>query len=739
MFYRYEFPVSDMAFTRNIWWNCTRLDPKPANSSSDTDPSKTQHFYPYSTGWPYGLTTAELYKVAMPGCPSNWTKPGDGPCFHAAPSRQLCHGAPCPKCGPSQGCSWSFPLGKGGFDLPDHIMNTQSISALDYNYYAIGTAWQKLLCTGTGALWSRCGCKVCPCRAPYNCQGPFPPSKSAPQPQIKSFDEHGILNAPMSVEAGEELFVRPRRKRHYERGVEDYTVRADSAPATKLGFEPWNTSLVGVDSALTRFEKNAALSKPGWNLRIQGEDQDRMDGVYGVGMLGQNGGVRCIGSAPAAGGSPGAPLAVTPGGFARFERLDFGNNRDDVGVLSAVSARVSGAGTLVFSLGNLHSAGGVLLASLSYNASALPNDPYRPGWALATMSSSQMRSLDADAAALSIGIRGPHDLYVQFWPANQTVHHGPAAASCDTSKCSVEGQVCEPSATGSITAGFICCGVTASGIGNWCPVMAVPCGPLNRTWPVGHTNNYGTACMNTTKAPGSVNSTVMSPMRLDYFVLHRKTALTLKHDDKATLKAEADLPPPSCNLLPKTDLDCHNVTRGGKGPKGHYAVWCDDLVQLPCSKDSSPPCDSCAAPHGCHALCLANSSAGVLNGTCTAWAYNHASELCYLKSLPDLPANGTYNHVTGRPVASSDTSGRLWNSTALSRKLKADDEACAVIDASSGSTTLPQAQASAREALGAGAACAQVNLGSRRFVLKQPLQITAADSHTLFVGAGAKL
>lgn len=101
---------------------------------------------------------------------------------------------------------------------------------------------------------------------------------------------------------------------------------------------------------------------------------------------------------------------------------------------------------------------------------------------------------------------------------------------------------------------------------------------------------------------------------------------------------------------------------GGKGPTGHYAVWCDDLVQLPCTSTVTAPCDACASPHGCHALCLKNHTGG---GACTAWSYNHQHKLCYLKGLADLPANATYHHVTGKPAVSADTSGHLWNYTVL--------------------------------------------------------------------------
>ena len=138
--------------------------------------------------------------------------------------------------------------------------------------------------------------------------------------------------------------------------------------------------------------------------------------------------------------------------------------------------------------------------------------------------------------------------------------------------------------------------------------------------------------------------------------------LLLVHASVASGLASSPLPPASCNLMVGHDLICHNITRGGKGPQGHYAVWCDDLVQLPCTSTADAPCDACASPHGCHALCLKNHTGG---GACTAWSYNHQHKLCYLKGLADFPANETYKHFTGKPATSADTSGHLWNHTVL--------------------------------------------------------------------------
>ena len=130
----------------------------------------------------------------------------------------------------------------------------------------------------------------------------------------------------------------------------------------------------------------------------------------------------------------------------------------------------------------------------------------------------------------------------------------------------------------------------------------------------------------------------------------------------APAKEDERRPPATCNLLTGHDIYCHNATRGGKGPKGHYAVWCDDLVQVPCSSGvGEAKCDACDAPRGCQALCVRNATDG---GACTAWSYIHQHKLCFLKGLADYPANVTYMcaNSTGKPAASADTSGRLWKS-----------------------------------------------------------------------------
>ena len=478
----YEFPVSDMSMTRNIWFNTTRMNPKqgtrPTNSSS-----LTQHFFPAWGEWPYGLTTDEFYQQSMPGCPESWTSP----CPHFTKKPLHCA---------NDRCSWSFPLGKGGFDLPASIRSTQTISEIDFNYYAgLDPSVWNLQCI---RAWNR---------SPVD--GGFPCFDA------EHYDRHGVLNATATELDAAKLFHRPTTKENHELSIDDYTVRSDSVPAIELGFVPWDTTLIGPQT--TRFTADSAMVRAAWQMRVQGEDQDRMEGVHPVGALGGShtgGPTRAIGSAPQAGGSVGAALGVTPGGWSRYERLDFGAVGMDLG---AVSARVSGAGTLVFTLQNLEgSRNGVRIATLNYNVSALANDPFHVGWAVA-------RTTNITAAGASLS--GLHTVYVQFWPAVRKVVEAPVAKACAEAHCQVEGQTCKPNAHGSISIGYICCGKHGSSPGNWCPDMSIPCGPEPRRQTAGKLpRDYGSGCMNTTASAASGAVVVASTMQLDYFVLERKAA-----------------------------------------------------------------------------------------------------------------------------------------------------------------------------------------------------------------------
>ena len=69
------------------------------------------------------------------------------------------------------------------------------------------------------------------------------------------------------------------------------------------------------------------------------------------------------------------------------------------------------------------------------------------------------------------------DLYLlfvfdlQFWPAEVTTVEPPVAGQCASARCAVEGQICKPGSRGSISLGYICCGVqggaAGANTGNW--------------------------------------------------------------------------------------------------------------------------------------------------------------------------------------------------------------------------------------------------------------------------------
>lgn len=110
--------------------------------------------------------------------------------------------------------------GKGGFDLPESVLNTQTISSIDYNYYAgLDPSVWNLQCGGS-----------------HNVAG-----DSFPCFDAAHYDLNGILNATATADDAVALFHRPTVKAHHELSVRDYTVRGDSIPAIRLGFVPWNT------------------------------------------------------------------------------------------------------------------------------------------------------------------------------------------------------------------------------------------------------------------------------------------------------------------------------------------------------------------------------------------------------------------------------------------------------------------------------------------------------------------
>jgi hypothetical protein len=92
--------------------------------------------------------------------------------------------------------------------------------------------------------------------------------------------------------------------------------------------------------------------------------------------------------------------------------------------------------------------------------------------------------------------------------------------------------------------------------------------------------------------------------------------------------------------------------------------------------------------------------------------------------------------TTMSPEVNAGTQADAQSTPALASSgatVKADDEECAVVDVAASTATLHEAQQQARAA-GASAPCVRVLLGQRVFRLVEPLVLSAADSHTTFVG-----
>jgi hypothetical protein len=90
--------------------------------------------------------------------------------------------------------------------------------------------------------------------------------------------------------------------------------------------------------------------------------------------------------------------------------------------------------------------------------------------------------------------------------------------------------------------------------------------------------------------------------------------------------------------------------------------------------------------------------------------------------------------VTGRPANATFKSDDEFREEKVSGGVTSAG-ACAIVDVSSGTTTLHDAQQKARTAA-ATAPCVTVMLGQRSFRLHKPLVLSAADSHTTWVGQG---
>ena len=104
----------------------------------------------------------------------------------------------------------------------------------------------------------------------------------------------------------------------------------------------------------------------------------------------------------------------------------------------------------------------------------------------------------------------------------------------------------------------------------------------------------------------------------------------------------AELPllaPPTCDMIPKTDFFCY----WPRSNKNHTGTWCTEIAQ-PRSRSADDCCQLCIK----NSSASASAHAGTIN--CTAFAFN--GKRCYLKAAATM-------NVTGHPIDSTDTSGRL--------------------------------------------------------------------------------
>ena len=116
-------------------------------------------------------------------------------------------------------------------------------------------------------------------------------------------------------------------------------------------------------------------------------------------------------------------------------------------------------------------------------------------------------------------------------------------------------------------------------------------------------------------------------------------ALPLHAEGGASAAELPLLAPPTCNMMPKPDFFCY----WPRSNKNHTGTWCTEIAQ-PRSRSADDCCQLCIK----NSSASASAHAGTIN--CTAFAFN--GKRCYLKAAATM-------NVTGHPIDSTDTSGRL--------------------------------------------------------------------------------
>jgi parallel beta-helix repeat protein len=305
---------------------------------------------PYAMRQPCAATCRQLSELDNPGCPFNRSlMPNAGP---IPPWR-------------NGTCTWSFPLGKGGFDFPPWLLDAPVVRSVDFNWYAglSPDAFQQngsWMPGGKASVSTNCSAARLPCPSGYPAgrtycpYRPVPAQCSKPAPGFVQnyssagkecgWEDNSVTDATVSAATASDLFHRPGQAKPWHMlALEDYQVRAESQAAKKLGLtvaDITDVTQIGVRAAHSRFHgvSEALRTVPApFKCKLSAERFDRRWGVHDI---------RSVGVGPGtSGGAQG--VHVDDGAWARFDRMDFGRSGQAVRSLSAL---VKGEGQLLFTL-----------------------------------------------------------------------------------------------------------------------------------------------------------------------------------------------------------------------------------------------------------------------------------------------------------------------------------------------------------------------------------------------------
>ena len=217
---------------------------------------------PYAMRQPCAATCRQLSELDNPGCPFNRSlMPNAGP---IPPWR-------------NGTCTWSFPLGKGGFDFPPWLLDAPVVRSVDLNWYAglSPDAFQQngsWMPGGKASVSTNCSAARLPCPSGYPAgrtycpYRPVPAQCSKPAPGFVQnyssagkecgWEDNSVTDATVSAATASDLFHRPGQAKPWHMlALEDYQVRAESQAAKKLGLtaaDITDVTQIGVRAAHSR-------------------------------------------------------------------------------------------------------------------------------------------------------------------------------------------------------------------------------------------------------------------------------------------------------------------------------------------------------------------------------------------------------------------------------------------------------------------------------------------------------